>query len=131
MIKDAEAHADEAHKLRELADAKNQAETLAYATEKSLKEHRDDARRGRGLDDRGPDHGAEAGARGRRRRARSAPRRDALQEASHKLAEAVYAQATGRSRPRRSGAATAPADSDDEVIEEATTRSSTRRRKTS
>ena len=27
MIKDAEAHADEAHKLRELADAKNQAES--------------------------------------------------------------------------------------------------------
>ena len=41
MIKDAEAHAGEAHRLRELADAKNQAEALAYATEKSLKEHRD------------------------------------------------------------------------------------------
>ena len=41
MIKDAEAHADEAHQLRELADAKNQAESLAYATEKSLKEHRE------------------------------------------------------------------------------------------
>src|SRR5437667_267479 len=41
MIKDAEAHADEAHRLRELADAKNQAESLAYATEKSLKDHRD------------------------------------------------------------------------------------------
>ena len=31
----------EAHKLRELADAKNMAETLAYQTEKSLAEHRD------------------------------------------------------------------------------------------
>ena len=41
MIKEAEAHAGEAHKLRELADARNQAETLAYQTEKSLKEHRD------------------------------------------------------------------------------------------
>src|SRR2546428_6859543 len=41
MIKDAEAHADEAHRLRELADAKNLAESLAYATEKSLKEHRE------------------------------------------------------------------------------------------
>ena len=41
MIKEAEAHADEAHKLRELADARNEAETLAYQTEKSLKEHRD------------------------------------------------------------------------------------------
>src|SRR5215831_7090714 len=41
MIKDAEAHAEEAHKLRELADARNEAEALAYQTEKSLKEHRD------------------------------------------------------------------------------------------
>src|SRR5919108_240404 len=41
MIRDAEAHADEAHRLRELADAKNHAETLAYQTERSLKEHRE------------------------------------------------------------------------------------------
>ena len=41
MVKDAESHAEEAHKLRELADAKNVAETLAYQTEKSLAEHRD------------------------------------------------------------------------------------------
>ena len=41
MIREAEAHAGEAHKLRELADARNQAETLAYQTERSLKEHRD------------------------------------------------------------------------------------------
>ena len=41
MVKDAEAHADEAHRLRELAEARNQAETLVYSTEKSLAEHRD------------------------------------------------------------------------------------------
>src|SRR5215203_2059018 len=41
MVADAEAHADEAHKLRELADARNMAEQLAYQTERSLKEHRD------------------------------------------------------------------------------------------
>ena len=41
MIKDAEAHADEAHKLKELADARNMAEQLAYQTERTLKEHRD------------------------------------------------------------------------------------------
>src|SRR2546428_483468 len=41
MIREAESHADEAHRLRELADARNHAETLAYQTEKSLKEHRD------------------------------------------------------------------------------------------
>src|SRR5579884_159445 len=41
MIKEAETHAGEAAKLRELVDAKNEAESLAYQTEKSLKEHRD------------------------------------------------------------------------------------------
>src|SRR6184192_3933912 len=40
MMKDAEAHADEARRLHELADARNLAETLAYQTERSLKEHR-------------------------------------------------------------------------------------------
>src|SRR5213594_811461 len=38
MVQDAEAHAGEARKLRELADAKNHADTLVYQTEKLLKE---------------------------------------------------------------------------------------------
>src|SRR5687767_10509056 len=41
MIREAESHADEARRLRELADAKNQAENLAYQTEKALADHRD------------------------------------------------------------------------------------------
>ena len=41
MMKEAEAHAGEAGKLRELAEARNQAENLVYQTEKSLKEHRE------------------------------------------------------------------------------------------
>src|SRR5204863_1487755 len=40
MIKEAEAHSEEAHKLRELADARDGAEALAYQTEKALKEYR-------------------------------------------------------------------------------------------
>src|SRR5438067_976240 len=40
MIRNAESHAEEAHRLREAADTKNLAETLAYQTERSLKEHR-------------------------------------------------------------------------------------------
>ena len=74
MIKNAEAHADEAHKLREVADAKNHAEALVYATEKSLKEHREALDEAEASTTRGPDHGAEAGAR-RRRRERD-PRKD-------------------------------------------------------
>src|SRR5512145_747344 len=41
MIKDAEAHAGEAHRLHELADARNAGEQLAYQTERTLAEHRD------------------------------------------------------------------------------------------
>jgi molecular chaperone DnaK len=41
MVKDAEAHAEEAHKLRELADARNLGETMAYQIEKSLAESRE------------------------------------------------------------------------------------------
>jgi molecular chaperone DnaK len=39
MVKDAEAHADEDRKRREEAEARNQADSVIYQTEKSLKEH--------------------------------------------------------------------------------------------
>jgi molecular chaperone DnaK len=41
MVKDAEAHADEDKKKRELVDARNQADSLIHSTEKSLSEHGD------------------------------------------------------------------------------------------
>jgi molecular chaperone DnaK len=117
MIKNAEAHADEAHRLREIADAKNHAEALVYATEKSLKEHRESL--------------AEAEAstiEGRIMELKQAldgddvneirSKTDALQEASHKLAEAVYAQATAAQQASAGGNG-AEASSDDEVIEDA------------
>jgi molecular chaperone DnaK len=116
MIKDAEAHADEARTLRELVDAKNQAESLAYATEKSLKEHREK------LDE------AEASTiEGRVMELKQAletddlgeirAKTDALQEASQKLAEAVYAQAA--QAQQASGNGESEPESDDEVIEDA------------
>jgi molecular chaperone DnaK len=117
MIKDAEAHADEAHRLRELADAKNQAESLAYATEKSLKEHRDKL-----------DESEASTIEGRVMELKQAletddladirTKSDALQEASQKLAEAVYAQASAQQQAQASGNGEA-SDSDDEVIEDA------------
>jgi molecular chaperone DnaK len=39
MVKDAEAHAEEDKKRKELIDAKNQADSLIYSTEKALGEH--------------------------------------------------------------------------------------------
>ncbi|HLM37280.1 MAG TPA: molecular chaperone DnaK [Gaiellaceae bacterium] len=116
MIKDAEAHADEARKLRELADAKNQAESLAYATEKSLKEHREkldesDAStiEGRVMELKQVLETEDLGE----IRAKT----DALQEASQKLAEAVYAQAA--QAQQASGNGESEPESDDEVIEDA------------
>ncbi|MDQ3889712.1 MAG: molecular chaperone DnaK, partial [Actinomycetota bacterium] len=89
MIRDAEAHADEARRMRELADARNQAESLVYTTEKSLKEHREslDAEAISTIESRldevrqalDSDNAAEI-------RSKS----EQLMEASHKLAEAVY-----------------------------------------
>jgi molecular chaperone DnaK len=38
MVKDAEAHAEEDRKLRELVDARNQAENLVHSAEKTVKE---------------------------------------------------------------------------------------------
>jgi molecular chaperone DnaK len=116
MIKDAEAHADEAHRLRELADAKNQAESLAYATEKSLKEHREKL-----------DESEASTIEGRVMELKQAlesddlneirAKTDELQQASQKLAEAVYAQASAQ-QAQSSGNGEAQAD-DDEVIEDA------------
>ena len=41
MVRDAEAHADEDKKARELVDARNHADSLVHATEKSLEEYGD------------------------------------------------------------------------------------------
>ena len=119
MVKDAEAHAEEAHKLRELAEARNQAETLVYSTEKSLAEHRDSLdeetvktieERVEALkavadgDDAAADPRQERGADGGRAHARAGRLREGA----------------GRAGRRRSRApATARLPRDDEVVEEA------------
>jgi molecular chaperone DnaK len=113
MIQESEQHADEAHRLREAADTKNAAETLAYQTERSLKEHRDKL-----------DESDASTIEGRVMELRKAlegddladirAKTEALQEASHKLAEAVYAQATAQASAAGNGSPTA----DEEVVEE-------------
>ena len=118
MVKDAESHADEAHRLHELADARNQGEQLAYQTERALAEHRDKLDEADAVDDRGPDHGAPAGGRGLRTSPTSRAKTNALQEASRTLADAVYAQATAAAQSQPSGNGDSAA-SDDEVVEDA------------
>src|SRR5438128_619202 len=120
MVKDAEAHADEAHRLRELADAKNAAESLAYATEKSLKEH------GEALEE--ADRSTIEGRIMELRQVLESDdvadikaKTEALQEASHKLAEAVYASAqqTQTASAQSGGGNGAAGASDEEVVEDA------------
>ncbi len=41
MVKDAEAHAEEDHKAKELVEARNQADAMVHSVRKSLKEHGD------------------------------------------------------------------------------------------
>jgi molecular chaperone DnaK len=120
MVKDAEAHADDDKRLRELADAKNQAETALYSVEKSLREHGDKV-----------DENVKTTIEGAAGELRSAlegddseairTRTQALHEASYKLAEVVY-QNTGASGGSAEGGATPPSDeaeAEEEVIEDA------------
>jgi molecular chaperone DnaK len=115
MVAAAEAHADEARTLKELADTKNLGETLAYQTEKALAEHRDK------LDS------ADAGTiEGRIMELRQAletndvadirAKTQALEQAAQPLAQAVYAQASQQasSAPTGDGETTT-----DEVVEDA------------
>jgi molecular chaperone DnaK len=115
MVQEAETHADEAHRMREAVDTKNMAETLAYQTERTLKEHRDKL-----------DESEAATIEGRIMELRQAlegddladirAKAESLQEASHKLAEAVYAQATAQAQA--SGGGNGSPSADDEVVEE-------------
>jgi len=118
MVKDAEAHADEAHKLRELADAKNAGESLAYATEKSLKEHGEaleESERstieGRVMELKQALEGSDVGE--------IKAKTEALNDAAHKLAEAVYAAASAQAQSQSAPSGDGSAAPDEEVVEEA------------
>ncbi len=98
MVRDAESHAEEDRKKKELVDARNQADSLVYMTEKSLKEHGDkvdssvrSAIEAAVTRTKSVMEGSDADA------IKSAL--DELQTASHKLAEAMYQQAAGSGGP--------------------------------
>jgi molecular chaperone DnaK len=93
MVKDAEAHAEEDRKARALADARNQADAMVHSVRKSLSEYGDKLDGGekesiesaiRDLEEaaKGEDAGAITG------------KTEALAQASHKLAEKMYAQSS-------------------------------------
>lgn len=94
MIKDAEAHADEDRKLTELVHARNHADGMIHATEKSLKELGDQV----GIEEKTSiEHAVEAlkeAIKGDDKDNIEA-KTNALTELSGKLAERVYAQKAG------------------------------------
>jgi molecular chaperone DnaK len=115
MIKEAESHSEDAHRLRELADTRNQAESLAYQIEKSLSEQREklDATlagtvEGRIMELRGVLESSDV--------AEIKATTDALQEAWTQAASALYAQAS--QTPTGNGEGDA-GDADHEVVEDA------------
>ena len=118
MMREAEAHAEEAHRLREVVDARNTAESLAYQTEKSLKEHRDkldpalaSTVEGRIMELKGALESGDA--------ADLKAKSDALQETWTQAAQAIYAQASQAQQGPAGGAGSPTGDPDSEVVEDA------------
>ncbi len=115
MVKDAESHADDDRRAKDLAVARNEAESTVYEVEKSLGEH------GEKVDQATRDAIAAALADARSALEGGDPdairsRTQALREASFKLAEAVYQQAEPAADGSSSGHADGP---DEEIIEDA------------
>jgi molecular chaperone DnaK len=95
MVKEAEEHAEEDRQRKEAIEARNQADSLIYSTEKSLKEHGEKM----GADDRRSIEAAISDLRGVLDTADAATLRsktESLAQLSMKLGEAMYrAQAEG------------------------------------
>jgi molecular chaperone DnaK len=91
MVKDAEAHAADDQTRREVIDARNQADTLAYSVEKTINENRDRLP----ATDVSRVEGAIAAVREAVKGEDAAAIRrtsDELQKASHAIAEQLYKQ---------------------------------------
>ncbi len=120
-IKDAELHAEEDHKKKELIEARNHADSLIYSTEKSMKD----------LGDK-----VDAATRTKVEEASTALRKaiegedvaeikrlsEALTQTSHKLAEAIYQQTAQKEQAAGAEAGPGPgaagkSASDDDVVD--------------
>jgi len=105
MMREAESHADEDKRRREVVDARNQADGLIYQIEKTVNENRERL----SADDIGPVNSAMSSLRQTMQGDDLAAIRngiDELQRASHKMAETLYRQSgaqAGAAGPRASG----------------------------
>lgn len=116
MLKDAEAHAAEDHKQRELVEARNQCDQLIHSVRKTLAEQGDKI----GADEKAKIEAAikdaEEAIKGNDKDAIQA-RMNALAQASHKLAEQMYGQQQAAGGGQASGKAGGGAKADEDVVD--------------
>jgi molecular chaperone DnaK len=116
MVRDAESHAAEDKQKRETIEARNHADSLIYSTEKSLKEFGDKI-------DGGEKQKIEDGIAALKKAMEGTDTEaikkasDELTQASHKLAEAVYAKAQQPGAEAEGEAGAAPGGPDEKVVE--------------
>jgi molecular chaperone DnaK len=120
MVKDAEAHAEEDRRLREVVEARNTAENAAYQAERQIKEMEDSL-------DGSAKEGIEAAIKDVRDNLESddaallRQKTEALQAAFHKVSEQMYAaaqqQAAAGNGATADGAASDAASEEEEVVD--------------
>ncbi|MCD6262166.1 MAG: molecular chaperone DnaK [Deltaproteobacteria bacterium] len=104
LVKEAEMHAEEDKKKRELVDARNMADSLIYTTEKSLKDAGDKVDESVKADINKAIENLKKAMEGED--AQEIKRlTDELTQTSHKLAEAMYAKATQEQQAQAAGGA--------------------------
>ncbi|SFK39069.1 molecular chaperone DnaK [Nitrosomonas aestuarii] len=115
MVKDAEAHAEEDHKILELVSSRNQCDAIIHSVKKSLNEHGDQ------LDEEEKSK-IEAALKDAEEALKSDNKEEidaktqALTEASHKLAEKMYQNQDQQSQQTQPGAgASSPKDNEKSV----------------
>jgi molecular chaperone DnaK len=116
MEADAAAHAEEDHKLRELVDARNAADGMVHSVKKSLAEHGDKLDADEKTKIEAAISEVEEALKGDDKDAIEA-KTNALMEASHKLAEKVYAQQQPEGGAESAGGAQSEKAADDNIVD--------------
>ncbi len=120
MVKEAEAHAEEDRKKKDLIDTRNQADALVYTTEKTLSEHKDKI-------DENEIKNIEAAVEELKKVKDSnnieeiKKKMEEVTKTSHKLAEAMYAKTKQEEQPqgdqKTQGSEEKSKDKDDDVVD--------------
>jgi molecular chaperone DnaK len=117
LVRDAEVHTEEDKKKKELVEARNQADTLIYTTEKTLRDMGDKVDQATKTDIEAHIQKLKEAMEGTDAQAMKT-RTDELMRASHKLAEAMYAQAGAAGAGAGAGAGAAGAEAQAQKPEE-------------